>query len=440
MLRDGGSPQAVASIEAIGTPAWERESLALFTGLLRIDTSNPPGRELDAVEFIRERLDRLGIPNETLETAPGRANLIARLGKGSKPPLILLSHLDVVPADAEKWSYPPFEAIEADGVIYGRGALDTKQLTAMQLTAFLMLKAHEDQLDRTVYLVATADEEAGSRLGMAQVIEAYPELQSDGYVISEGGGFPLLLSGRSLILCAAGEKGVCTVRLTAEGPSGHASCPPDEQAMFRLAEALGRLANYAFPKKYTALSRNFILETGLSPDSEQVIESTYNNLMQYMLYDGLMVNDVRVGDRINVIPGRAEAMIEFRLLPGTTVREVERLMIQLLGDADAAWEIVGFEEGYESSIDGELLDLFERNCRAYGLDAKLVPFLALGRTDGRFMGPYTDGIYGFSPTLLEDHFAAVLERVHQHDERISRDSYLFGAKVLAKSLIDLCVH
>ncbi|WP_058300724.1 M20/M25/M40 family metallo-hydrolase [Gorillibacterium timonense] len=424
--------------EPIGTPEWEKQTLELFTGLIRIDTSNPPGRELEAVNFIRAELAAREIASEVFEPEPGRANLIAKLGAGPKPAVILLSHLDVVAADAEKWSHPPFEAKEVDGVIYGRGTLDTKQLTAMQLTSFLQLKEREAELDRTVYLVATADEEAGSHLGMAQVIERFPELQNDGYVISEGGGFPLLLSGRSLILCAAGEKGVCRVMLRATGPSGHASCPPREQAVFRLGEALGRLAEYKFPKKYTALSRRFILETGLSPNSKQVIESTYNNLMQYMLHDGLMINEINAGERINVIAGKAEAEIEFRVLPGTTVQDIERLMEKLMKGAEVEWEIVSFEEGYESSMENELLELFERNCQAFGFDAKLIPFLALGRTDGRFLGPYTDSIYGFSPTLLTDHFAAVLERVHQHDERITRDSYLFGAKVLSKTLLDLC--
>ncbi|THF84561.1 M20/M25/M40 family metallo-hydrolase [Cohnella fermenti] len=427
----------------IWTPEWEQHALDIFTSLLRIDTSNPPGRELEAVQYLLGKLAESGIDGTVFEPEPGRASLIAKLGTGEEaganPPVILLSHLDVVPADAAEWTHPPFEAREENGVIYGRGALDTKQLTAMQLAAFLLLKRRESELDRTVYFVAAADEEAGSRLGMAKVIGQFPELQSEGYVISEGGGFPLLLKGRSLILCAAGEKGVCRIRMRTTGDSGHASCPPSEQAVFKLAEALGRLASYKFPKKYTELSRNFILETGLSPDSKQVVESTYNNLMQYMLYDGLMINDVRVGERINVIPGSAEAEFEFRMLPGTTVRDIERLMRRLLKDVDAQWSIVAFEDGYESGIDNELLKLFESNCRTFGLDAKLVPFLALGRTDGRFLGPYSDRIYGFSPTLLDDHFAAVLERVHQNDERIARDSYLFGAKVISKTLLDLCV-
>ncbi|RED65933.1 M20/M25/M40 family metallo-hydrolase [Cohnella lupini] len=424
----------------VWTDTWERQSLDLFKSLIRIDTSNPPGNEAEAARYIRRKLEERGIGSICFEPEPGRANVIAKLGSGSKPSIVLLSHLDVVSADSSQWSHPPFEAHEEDGVIYGRGTLDTKQLTAMQLTAFLMLKEHEESLDRTIYFVATADEETGSRLGMEKVVEAFPELQEDGYVISEGGGFPLLLNGRNMILCAAGEKGVCKISIRAEGGSGHASCPPDNQAIFKLSDALGKLAGYKFPKKYTELSRNFILETGLSPDSKKIVESTYNNLLQYMLYDGLMINDVRVGERSNVIPGSATAEIEFRVLPGTTSDDVGQLMKKLMRGIDAEWTIVSFEDGYESSIDNELLTLFEENCLTFGLDTKLVPFLALGRTDGRFMGPYTDRIYGFSPTLLEDHFAAVLQRVHQHDERISRDSYLFGAKVLTKTLMDLCVH
>jgi acetylornithine deacetylase/succinyl-diaminopimelate desuccinylase-like protein len=427
-------------MSSVFTDIWEEQALDLFKSLIRINTSNPPGNELEAAQYIRMKLEEKGIGSICFEPEPGRANVIAKLGSGSKTPVILLSHLDVVTADPSKWSHPPFEAHEEDGVIYGRGTLDTKQLTAMQLSGFLLLKDVETLLDRTVYFVASADEEAGSKLGMEAVIREYPELQQESFVISEGGGFPLLLNGRNMILCAAGEKGVCRIVLRAEGSSGHASCPPEQQAVYRLSEALDRLASYKFPKKYTPLSRNFILETGLSPDSKRIVESTYNNLMQYMLYDGLMINEVRVGQRINVIPSTAEAEIEFRVLPGTNLGEIKRMMKRLMREQEVQWEVISFEEGYESVINSELLSLFEENCLAFGLDAKLVPFLALGRTDGRFLGPYSNSIHGFSPTKLEDHFAAVLERVHQHDERISRDSYLFGAKVISQTLLDFCVN
>jgi acetylornithine deacetylase/succinyl-diaminopimelate desuccinylase-like protein len=332
-------------MSSVFTDIWEEQALDLFKSLIRINTSNPPGNELEAAQYIRMKLEEKGIGSICFEPEPGRANVIAKLGSGSKTPVILLSHLDVVTADPSKWSHPPFEAHEEDGVIYGRGTLDTKQLTAMQLSGFLLLKDVETLLDRTVYFVASADEEAGSKLGMEAVIREYPELQQESFVISEGGGFPLLLNGRNMILCAAGEKGVCRIVLRAEGSSGHASCPPEQQAVYRLSEALDRLASYKFPKKYTPLSRNFILETGLSPDSKRIVESTYNNLMQYMLYDGLMINEVRVGQRINVIPSTAEAEIEFRVLPGTNLGEINRMMKRLMREQEVQWEVISFEEG-----------------------------------------------------------------------------------------------
>lgn len=420
-------------------PEWEQQGKELFRDLIQFDSVNPPGNEAPVANYLAKRFAEAGITCQILEKSPGRCNLVARLSSESKrPPIALISHLDVVPADSEQWTYPPFSATERDGFIWGRGTLDTKQLTAMQAMAFLALKKYE--LNRDVIFVASADEEAGSHFGMEWLAKEMPDLQHSGLIISEGGGFPIVSNGRTYMLVAAGEKGVCQVTLRAEGDTGHASCPPLNQAIYHLAEALRRLTTHHFEEKYSQLTRHFLIETGLNPCEKQMDRSVLSSLMQYQLSDTLTINYLQVGDATNVIPKLAEAQIEFRLLPGTSRVEIEQLLNEKLVDLPVQWTITTFEEGYESDTDSEILRLFEENVRLFGFQGDLLPFLALGRTDGRFLCAEGASIFGFSPVLLDDSYEEALKRVHNNDERISNQSFRFGLKVFVKSLLDLCVE
>lgn len=418
----------------------EKKAVEIFKDLIRINTSNPPGNEEIAAKYIEKVFMEKGIESFLIEDMKGRTNIVAKIKGGKNSPVVLISHLDVVPADEEKWVHPPFEAVEEEGIIWGRGTLDTKQLTAMQMAAFMMLKEQESFLNRDIYFIASADEETGSKHGMELLTKKMPEIFKSNLVISEGGGFPVSLKGRSYMLCAAGEKGICRVKLSSEGETGHSSCPPDNQALVSMADALYRLTNYCFERKYTAISKQFTLETGLNPNSNSVNDSTLSNLLEYMLYDGLIINKIDAGQRINVIPQRAEAELEYRILPGTTIDEIEFILKKSLEDVNVKWEITAFETGYESSINCEIIKYFEENIRYFGFEGKILPIVALGRTDGRFFRLSGTNIYGISPVLFHDNFTEVLKRVHNHNERIGRDSYVFGAKVMAKTLFDLCVE
>jgi acetylornithine deacetylase/succinyl-diaminopimelate desuccinylase-like protein len=275
---------------------------------------------------------------------------------------------------------------------------------------------------------------------MEYIAKEMPGIFNGSLVISEGGGFPVSLRGRNYMLCASGEKGICRVKLYCEGTAGHSSCPPENQAAVSLAEALHRLTTYCFERKYTTISKQFTLETGLNPNSSSVNDSTLSDLLQYMLYDGLIIDSIDVGQRINVIPQRAEAEIEYRILPGTTIDEIELILENSLEGINVKWEITAFETGYESSINSDIIKCFEQNIKNFGFDGQILPMVALGRTDGRFLGSNAANIYGFSPVLMQDNFTEVLKRVHNHNECIAKESYIFGARVMAKTLFDICLE
>ena len=182
----------------------------LLQNLIRFDTTNPPGNELPAAQYVADVLRGEGLDPIVLESAPGRGNVVARLrGDGSPGALLLMSHLDVVPAEPKEWDHPPFASEVADGYIWGRGAVDTKQLTAMQMAVLVTLKRQNVPLRRDVVLAATADEETGAEQGMGWLARNHPDLLDCQYAINEGGGFGVEIGGRRFYVCQTGEKGVC---------------------------------------------------------------------------------------------------------------------------------------------------------------------------------------------------------------------------------------
>jgi len=218
-------------------------AIEFLRDLIRFDTTNPPGNELPAAQYIADTLRREGFEPVVLESAPGRGNVVARLrGDGSAGALLLMSHLDVVPADPQEWDHPPFAAELADGYIWGRGAVDTKQLTAMQMAVLLALKRENVPLKRDVIFAATADEEAGGVYGMDWLVKNHAGLVDGQYAINEGGGFGVEVSGRRFYVCQTGEKGVCWMKFTARGTPGHGSIPRGDNAVAKLCAALARLS------------------------------------------------------------------------------------------------------------------------------------------------------------------------------------------------------
>ena len=408
----------------------ERRALAVFTDLLKIKSVNPPGNEKPAADYIIEALKPFGIEAEYIEKSPGRGNVVARLKGGRERPVILLSHIDVVAADEAKWRKPAFEAVTEDGCIWGRGALDTKHLTAMQIIAMTELAKAEKPLNRNVYFIASADEERGGGEGMAFLSQSHIDFAQNAYVVSEGGGFPVSVCGKDIMLYAAGEKASLRFILRANCAAGYAD----------FIKALNALCSFRFPQTMTPISRKFFLESGANPDSDNISgDGAVDNIIRYMLRGSFHVTEIRTQTGAGPAGPLMSAELELKFLPPIAYEKALGLLKEITGGLDVECEILEFHPGYESSVNNELIDAFEANCGRFGFDGRLLPFYALGRTDGRFLAGRGADIYGLSPVLQSDSFTEILPRVHGNDERISIASFLFGTKVMAQTLRDLCV-
>ena len=247
---------------AVDWKAVEDETLGQLQTLIRFDTTNPPGNELPLAEHLVRTLESEGIATRLLEPAPSRAAVIGRLpGNGTKRPVMLLAHMDVVGVEREKWSCDPFGGIVRDGYLYGRGAIDDKGMLAANLMAMLMLKRHVVDagisLDRDVVFVATSDEETGGAFGMRWLVDNHRDLLDVEFALNEGGRTRIIEGGKRYLAIQTAEKISHMVTVTARGPAGHSAIPLEGNAIFHLGRALSQLAEYREPVTLTETTRRF---------------------------------------------------------------------------------------------------------------------------------------------------------------------------------------
>ena len=353
---------------AIDWPAATAEALAHFKELLRIDTTNPPGNERAAADYLARVLDREGIPYRIVESEPTRASLVARLaGSGKKAPLMLNGHLDVVPVERERWRHDPFGAEEHEGCIWGRGAVDMKNMVAMSLMTLVLLKRAGVALERDLIFAAVADEEAGSRHGAQFLVEQHPDLVRAEYVLNEIGAYTLYLGDGVFYPIQVAEKGICWFELTAQGTAGHGSMPRPDNAVVRIAravEALGtvRLPFHAVPVVEDVLARagrrrrprslgrssrrsrsralaGVLVKLARMQDPEQAIalEALLRNTASPTVLSG--------GHKVNVIPSSASVLVDGRMLPGQTVDAFLAEVQRVVGD-DLRVRVLEQHEGH----------------------------------------------------------------------------------------------
>ena len=408
-----------------------------FRAFLQIPSITATAGEEQAARWVESRLAAEGIASERVEAAPGRPNVLACLTaarESALPPLVLISHVDVVAAEEKRWSQPPFGAAVDGGRIFARGSLDTKQLTLMELEAFCALHRRGAPLARTVWLIASIDEEAGSRFGMEAVKRARPELFRQAVVWNEGGGFPLHSGGRDYMTLTMGEKACCHIRVTARGTAGHAAAPGREQAIVHLAAALRQIFLHTdgLPAGSCGVAKAMRQALGTdAPDNALAAQ-----LLAYAQHGTADMRRYRIGQRVNVLPAAAQAELTLRLLPGATAQQTEAWLAQCLAGTQAEGELLDFEPGFAAeplSPEGMALTAALRTaCRENGLACEVLPMLALGRTDGRFFGTEGSSVFGCSPLLPADAFDAILPKVHGDNESITQASFAFGCRVLDK--------
>lgn len=409
-----------------------------FIELVRIPSIT--GQELAAVEYLEGVLDAHEVKHTRIAKHPARPNLLAviRAKEAKAQPVVLISHIDVVAGDAAMWEHPVFGGVVAGGRIYGRGTLDTKQLTIMELYAFLQLD--RENLCRDVYFLATADEEAGSEYGMAFVKQQRPELFRGAVVLNEGGGFPLKINGQDYMTLTVGEKAVCRVLVWADGQGGHASSPGENQAVQKLAQGMERifaaepklsLGSRATQKAMLQILGNTLLDNPVAAD-----------IYAYAGQCSIGMRNYQIGERSNVLPTKAEAILEFKVLPYAKAEDVLSFVEEHLAGTQVQYELMDYQPGFESNTENSPLqqaaNALQKACALHGANYKVLPMLALGRTDGRFFGAAGSRVYGCSPVLLDDSFDVTLPKVHSHNESISRNSFLFGCKVVNTLLREHC--
>lgn len=299
------------------------EAVGHLQQLLRLNTVNPPGNEIIACQYLADVLRQDGIESTILESAPTRANLVARLkGDGRAAPLLLMVHVDVVTVEPARWKHDPFGGEITDGFLYGRGALDTKELAAMELAVMLWLKRNNVPLARDVIFMANADEEAGGTYGAKWLVENHPDLIRAEYAINEGGGFGSTILGKRIYGIQTGEKGTARFTLRAHGRPGHASVPQRDNAVLKLARGLDKLGSASLPTHVTQTARNYVeglakaiggmsgnaLRGVLDPKNSKrafenfPLDDGMRGLIYAMLHNTATPTKLSAGSKINVIP------------------------------------------------------------------------------------------------------------------------------------------
>jgi acetylornithine deacetylase/succinyl-diaminopimelate desuccinylase-like protein len=431
----------------------KHEAVELLSQYLQIDTTNPPGNENKGVEFLAGILEKEGLEYKTFEASAGRSSIKAVLpGTGEKGAVILLNHIDVVPARADEWSVHPFSGAVKDGYIYGRGALDMKSLGILELLAFLEIKRQGLTPCRDIMFLAVADEETGGSQGAQYLLDNYPdEFQAD-LVINEGGfGLTDILANRPLFMIATAEKGICQVKLTRTGPPGHGSTPHGNNALEKMVQGLNRVLAKENPIVVTPLIAEYFKQLGtewefLQPylsdgKTETLIEVlTQSGMLEVpqmsaMLRNTISLNRMSSGNKTNVIPSEAEAEFDIRLLPGAEPDEVIADIKRLLADENIKVEIIKKARASESSMNTEDFSIINDVHLEHFPDALTVASLLFGASDSRFFRIKGIPCYGVCPMLIN---MEELNRVHGIDERISEENMIRGTRVLTDIVKRLC--
>ena len=429
------------------------EAVELLSQYLKIDTTNPPGNEILGVAFFARIFEQEGIAYKTYEASTGRGSIKAEIkGTGEKGTIILLNHIDVVPAKASEWSVYPFGGEVKDGFIYGRGALDMKSLGILELLAFLEVKRQGLTPCRDLIFLAVADEEAGGHLGVQYLLDQYPdEFQAD-LVLNEGGiGLDTMPANRPLFMIASAEKGICQIRLTSTGPPGHSSAPHGENALEKLVQALNRLLSGDNPIIVTPQIAEFFKHLGTEWDFlkpylmdgktttlvDALTESGVIHVpqMSAMLRNTMSLNILKSGDKTNVIPSKAKAEIDIRLLPGTESDAFIAEVKKRLADDSIRIEFLKKSNASKSPIDTDDFATIKKVHLEHYPNALTVASLLFGASDSRFFRSKGIACYGVCPMLLrmED-----LNRVHGIDERVSVETVIKGTQVYTDIVKKLC--
>ncbi|GAB3631478.1 M20/M25/M40 family metallo-hydrolase [Microbacterium shaanxiense] len=417
------------------------EVVRVARDLIRIDTSNFGGGnakgEREAAEYVGAYLESLGLTPEYYEPIPRRTNVMARVAgrDRSKPALVVHGHLDVVPAMAEDWSVDPFAGEVRDGMLWGRGAVDMKNMDAMILTSVADILRSGQQPERDLVLVFFADEENGGVEGSALVVKDRPEWFAGATeAISEVGGYSITVDDRRAYLLQVGEKALIWIRLIAKGRAGHGSRLHDDNAVVKLAEAVAAIGRTRWPIRLTSTTRALLQGLGEltgrpvdDPDALAAASGPAEAFLSSTFRTTTNPTALTAGYKHNVIPERAEALIDVRVLPGTEDEVLAELQ-QIVGE-DILIETVVRDIGMETPFEGALVEAMVHSLAVHDPGVPVIPYLLGAGTDNKALSTLRITGYGFAPLRLpaDLDFTGMF---HGVDERVPIESLVFGQQVL----------
>jgi acetylornithine deacetylase/succinyl-diaminopimelate desuccinylase-like protein len=439
-------PVTLECMATRGGEAGELEATAAIArDLIRFETVNWGGGrskgETEAAEYVAAKLEALGLTPQLFDSEPGRTSVVARVpGRDpERPAMVLHGHLDVVPADAANWSVDPFEGVIKDGMLWGRGAVDMKDMDAMILTSLGDILSAGELPARELVVAFFADEENGGVYGSHFMVDEYPELFAGATeAVSEVGGYSIDLAGTRAYLLQTGEKALVWIKLVARGTAAHGSRVFRDNAVTKLAEAVAKLGREEWPVYLTATTRDQLARLAEilggdvdDPDALILSAGTAAGFLQAGIHVTTNPTVLDAGYKHNVIPDRAEALIDTRPFPGREDEVLARIR-EIVGP-EIEVEIVHHDIGMEGSFEGPLVDAMVASLHRFDPGAPVLPYLMSGGTDNKALAKLGIAGYGFAPLKLgpELNFPAMF---HGVDERVPLDALAFGRAVLADFL------
>ena len=420
--------------------------IELLQNLIRFDTTNPPGNEIDCVNYIHRLLSDAGIDTWIFAKDPKRPNLIARLkGQGAAPPLMLYGHVDVVTTEDQEWTHPPFKGVIQDGYIWGRGALDMKSGVAMMLAAVLRAKAEDLSTPGDVVLAILCDEEAGGVYGAMYLVDEHADhFEGIQYALGEFGGASFYIAGKTFYPIQVAEKQICWMRGTVRGPGGHGSRPMRGGAMARLGRVLQRLDRSRLPVHIPPAARQMfeiissslplvpgvVLRQLLNPaltDSVLKLMGEHKLNFEPLFHNTVNATIVRGGEKINVIPSKIIFEMDGRLLPGYTPEDMIAELSPILRD-DVELEIVWYDPG-PAEPDMGLYKILADVIQEADPGGIALPMLLPAVTDARLFSRLGIQTYGFTPMKLPEDFK-FFDLAHAADERLPGEAMEFGTNTI----------
>jgi acetylornithine deacetylase/succinyl-diaminopimelate desuccinylase-like protein len=436
---------------------WDQllnEAIRHLQEYLRIQTVNPPGNEVEGAKFFEKIFEKESIPYQIFEPSPGRGSLLATLkGSGKRKPILLLSHMDVVPVEKERWEVDPFAGIIKDGYLYGRGTLDDKSMGIIEMMALIILKREKISLKRDLLFFASADEEAGGRWGVQWAMDNIPVLKESEFALNEGGYILINEAGvADGYEISNGQKVIYQLQLKTEGTSGHASMPTPDNPNVKLLRALEGVTKWETPFKILPMVKEYFSKIApkQSPEDRPFYEDiekglnnpnfarklTSNPIYNAMVRDTVVLTVLQGGSKANVIPSESTATFDCRLIPGTSKQDFLKEIQKRLGDGIEIKALAESQSLPPSPLDTDLYKAIQKFAAKNDPDCPVVPLLLPGATDSRFLRDKGIIAYDFCPSRLTE---KDLMRVHGNNERVALENLKFGMRMMVEIIKEVAI-